>query len=78
MPSQYIRENILITTSGVFSYPPLLCSILALGSERSLFSIDYPFESTKEGVEFIENAPLSQIDREKICHLNAERALGLT
>ncbi len=77
MPSQYIRENILITTSGVSSYPPLLASILALGSDRILFSIDYPYESTKEAVEFIETAPLSQADREKICHENAERALGL-
>jgi 2,3-dihydroxybenzoate decarboxylase len=78
MPSQYIRENVFITTSGVFSYPPLLCSMLAVGADRVLFSIDYPYESTKEGVEFIENAPLSEIDREKICHLNAERVLGLT
>jgi 2,3-dihydroxybenzoate decarboxylase len=78
MPSQYVRENILITTSGVFSFPPLQCALLALGSDRILFSIDYPYESTKEGVEFIENAPISQIDREKICHLNAERVLKLS
>jgi len=77
MPSQYVRDNVLITTSGVFSFPPLLCSLLALGSDRILFSIDYPYESTKEGVEFIESAPISQTDREKICHLNAERVLGL-
>jgi len=77
MPSQYIRENVLITTSGVFSFPPLQCALSALGSDRILFSIDYPYESTKEGIEFIEGAPISQIDREKICHLNAERALRL-
>jgi len=77
MPSQYIRENILITTSGVFSFPPLQCAMLALGSDRILFSIDYPYESSKEGVEFIESAPISPIDRAKICHLNAERVLKL-
>jgi predicted TIM-barrel fold metal-dependent hydrolase len=43
-----------------------------------LFSIDYPFESTKDAVEFIESAPLSPIDREKICHLNAERLFDLS
>jgi 2,3-dihydroxybenzoate decarboxylase len=78
MPSQYVRDNILITTSGVFSFPHLQCALLALGSDRILFSIDYPYESTKEGVEFIENAPISQIDLEKICHLNAERVLKLS
>jgi 2,3-dihydroxybenzoate decarboxylase len=77
LPSQYIRDNIVITTSGVASYPPLLCSMLALGSDRILFSVDYPYESTKEAVEFIEGAPLSESDREKICHLNAERVLHL-
>jgi predicted TIM-barrel fold metal-dependent hydrolase len=45
---------------GVFDFPPLLCALLAPGSDRVLFSIDYPFESTKDAVEFIECAPLSQ------------------
>lgn len=78
MPSQYIRDNVVVTTSGVCSYPPLLATILAMGSDRILFSIDYPYESTKEAVEFIESAPLSEVDREKICYQNAERVLGLT
>ena len=77
LPSQYIRDNIVITTAGVDFYPSLLCSMLALGSDRIMFSVDYPYESTKEAVEFIDNAPLSDIDREKICHLNAERVLNL-
>jgi len=77
LPSQYIRDNIVVTTSGAFSYAPLLGCMLAIGADRILFSIDYPYESTKEAVEFIDTAPLSEIDREKICHLNAERVLGL-
>jgi 2,3-dihydroxybenzoate decarboxylase len=77
VPSQYIRENILVTTSGSFSYPPLLCAMLAISSDRIMFSVDYPYEETKEAVEFIYSAPLSEIDREKICHLNAERVLNL-
>ena len=77
MPSQYIRDNIMITTSGSCDVPALLCSMLALGSDRIMFSVDYPYESTKESVEFIERAPISEIDRKKICHLNAEKLLGL-
>lgn len=78
LPSQYIRENVIITTSGACDVPALMCSIMALGADRILFSIDYPYESSEEAVQFIENAPISQIDREKICHLNAERILRLT
>jgi predicted TIM-barrel fold metal-dependent hydrolase len=77
LPSEYIRDNIVITTTGVNFYPSLLCSMLALGCDRIMFSVDYPYESTKEAVELIDSAPLSDIDRQKICHLNAERILHM-
>jgi 2,3-dihydroxybenzoate decarboxylase len=77
LPSQYIRENIVITTSGQFANEPLLCAIQALGADRVLFSVDYPYEYVHEGVEFIEAAPISIEDKEKICYRNAERLLKL-
>ncbi len=77
LPSQYIKENIVITTSGQFAPEPLLCSLITLGADQILFAVDYPFESTEEGVHFIEAAPISDADKEKICHLNAERLLRL-
>lgn len=77
LPSQYIRDNIMITTSGACDVPALLCSVLSLGSERIMFSVDYPYESTEASVDFINRAPISEIDRAKICHLNAQRVLGL-
>ena len=78
MPSDYIRENLLITMSGVFSFPPLQCAMLALGVDHILFSVDYPYESTKDAAEFIEAAPIGEPDREMICHGNAERLLKLS
>ena len=77
VPSDYIRENVMVTTAGSFSAAPLVCSLLALGSDRIMFSIDYPYEYTEQAVHFIDNAPISELDREKICHLNAERLLKL-
>jgi 2,3-dihydroxybenzoate decarboxylase len=77
LPSQYIKENIMITTSGQCSSDPLLCSVATLGAERILFAVDYPFESTKEATHFIETAPISEADRDKICHVNTERLLRL-
>ncbi|GKQ39962.1 amidohydrolase family protein [Streptomyces sp. A012304] len=76
-PSDYIRENIMITTSGVCAQAPLLGSLLALGADRIMFSTDYPMEGNAEAVAFIDNAPISETDRAKICHLNAERLLRL-
>ncbi len=77
MPSEYIKANVMVTTAGSFSDAPLQCAITALGADRVLFSVDYPYEYTNEAVEFIEKAPISDSDREKICHGNAERLLRL-
>ncbi len=77
LPSEYIQRNIMVTTAGSFSAAPLLCALAALGSDRIMFSVDYPYEYTAEAVHFIENAPISELDREKICSGNARRLLNL-
>ncbi len=75
--SQYIRENVVITTAGVCDNAPLLCSIESIGADNVLFSTDYPFESALVAADFIEKAPLSEDVRKKICYQNAERLLKL-
>lgn len=77
LPSQYIQENMLVTTSGMFYDPALLCACMTLGVDRILFAVDYPFERNKAGSEFIERAPISEMDKRKICCMNAERLLKL-
>ena len=77
MPSQYIKDNFIVTTSGVCDNPPLLCTIDALGEDNVLFSADYPFEDTLVAAKFIDTAPVSEQVREKICYRNAERILKL-
>ncbi len=75
--ADYFLENFYITTSGMFTVQPLLCLLLVVGADRVIFSVDYPYSSSQEAQEFIESAPISSTDREKIAHLNAERLLGL-
>jgi 2,3-dihydroxybenzoate decarboxylase len=75
-PSQYVKDNFLVTTSGMFWQPALLCAYLALGADRILFAVDYPYESNREAVEFMEMAPICDSDKEKIFHLNAEKLLA--
>ena len=55
----------------------VVCAVSALGADRILFAVDYPWVSPKEGVELVERTPLSDTDKEKIYHLNAEKLLGL-
>jgi 2,3-dihydroxybenzoate decarboxylase len=76
-PSEYIRENIVVTTSGMFSAEPLHCTIAALGYEHVMFSADYPFESPEEAGHFMDTVPLPDNVRADIAYNNAVRLLGL-
>jgi 2,3-dihydroxybenzoate decarboxylase len=77
-PSQYIRENIAVTTSGMCSAEPLACTISALGADRVMFAADYPFEQADEAGHFIDTVPLPDKVRDDICVNNAVRLLGLS
>ncbi|MBX9685959.1 MAG: amidohydrolase family protein [Candidatus Obscuribacterales bacterium] len=77
LPGDYFRENFHISTSGNFNYPALQCSLMTIGADRILFSVDYPMDSNIDAANFINNAALSQSDREKIAFRNAEKLLGL-
>jgi 2,3-dihydroxybenzoate decarboxylase len=76
-PSDYIKQNIVVTTSGMCSAEPLDCTIAALGRDRVMFAADYPFESAPEAGEFIDRTPLSEPVRADIAFGNAVRLLGL-
>jgi Predicted metal-dependent hydrolase of the TIM-barrel fold len=76
-PSEYVRRNIYITTSGVASAQPLLAALLAMGSDHILLGTDYPFEDVRMMIDFLKNAPISMIDRSKIAHQNAEKMLRI-
>jgi 2,3-dihydroxybenzoate decarboxylase len=76
-PSEYIRDNIVVTTSGMSATDPLICTISALGSAHVMFAADYPFESAQEAAEFIDKAPIADDVRADICFNNAARLLGL-
>lgn len=77
LPSYYLRNNVYVTTSGVMSHAALLGAVHAVGVDRVLFSIDYPFESSAEAVRFLRSAPYAPADLARIAHGNAERILGL-
>ncbi len=78
MPSAYFGSNVVITTSGVFSPAALTGAVLEVGADAVMFSIDYPYESSRDAVAGFEQAALSDDDRHKIAHRNAERILRLT
>ncbi len=75
---EIFNSNFWITTSGFFSTPALLCSMMEMGADRILFAVDWPFVADSgPGAEWIRNAPISADDREKIMSGNARRLLKL-
>ena len=76
-PSSYIGTNVLITTSGVSSPAALTGAVLEIGADAIMFSVDYPYETTREAVDGFERTTLSDADRAKIAYSNAERLLRL-
>ncbi|MCC2976849.1 amidohydrolase family protein [Sphingomonas sp. PL-96] len=76
-PSDYLRSNIFITTSGVCSDAALRCALDELGPHNVMFSIDYPFEDTKTACDWIETARLGDAERAAVAHANARALLRL-
>ncbi len=76
-PSDYIKRNIVVTTSGMCAAEPLGCTIAALGRGRVMFAADYPFERAPEAGEFLDQTPLPEPVREDIAFKNAVRELRL-
>ncbi|MGA3127786.1 MAG: hypothetical protein ABSD13_13825 [Candidatus Korobacteraceae bacterium] len=81
LPSQYFKDYFVVSASGMFTHAQLLLTfdfgIIDLGRRQRPFCCDYPAENLKEAATFMNTAPISDDDKEKIYHLNAERVFSL-
>jgi predicted TIM-barrel fold metal-dependent hydrolase len=75
-PSEYLKNNVFVTTSGNYFEPAFMCTIEALGADRILLGTDYPYEDSDECMEFLEGLSISGEEKEKIYFQNA-RQLGI-
>ncbi len=73
----YFHDHFWITTAANWSYPALTCTLMEMGPERVLFSVDWPFASNTEGRAFIDKAPLDEAVRTGILGANAVELLKL-
>lgn len=77
LPSEYFHDHFYITTSGVMSSPALRLSIEVMGEDKIMFAADYPYESVKDGVKFMDEVEVTEVQRRKIYADNATRIFGL-
>jgi 5-carboxyvanillate decarboxylase len=83
--SDVFAQNITVTTSGAADFangnasagPALECTIKAIGADNIMWAIDYPYQPMGPAVKFLDEAAMSDGDREKIYHRNAERVFHI-
>jgi 5-carboxyvanillate decarboxylase len=76
-PSEYLKRNFLVTTSGMNHDPPLELCLKVLGPANVMWAIDYPYQRSPDAVEFMDAAPVSDAVRAQLYAGNAERVFGI-
>ncbi len=75
--TEYLRSNFYYSTSGNFSTLALMNTILAVGAERVMFAVDYPYETIAEAAAWFDSLVISEADWHRIARGNAEKLLKL-
>jgi 2,3-dihydroxybenzoate decarboxylase len=76
-PSDYMRANVYVTTSGMAWEPAILYTQQVLGVDRVMYAMDYPYQYVPEEVEVTDRLPIPEDDRESLYQRNAERVFKL-
>ncbi len=74
---EIFEKNFYLTTSGNFSDIALTASIAALGVDRIMFSVDWPFATNTEGADWLKATSLNTSDKAKVLGGNAAALLKL-
>lgn len=77
LPSDYVRTNVWVTTSGMNYWPQLRMTLDVLGWDKVLYATDYPFEKQGETVARVEAMPLTAAQKSTLFEENAARVFGL-
>jgi 5-carboxyvanillate decarboxylase len=75
--SDYMKENIYITTSGMAWEPAISFCQSVLGMDRVLYAMDYPYQFVPEEVAVTDNLPISAAETKMLYQTNAEKVFGL-
>jgi hypothetical protein len=68
---------VFITPSGMFSQAQLRYCVEVVGVDRIIHAVDFPMLGNEGAVSFLADADLSDEDKARIAHGNADKLLGL-
>jgi 5-carboxyvanillate decarboxylase len=75
--SEYVKENIPITSSGMAWAPVIMFMQEVVGMDRVMYAMDYPYQFDKAEVTVTDELPISDADKKKFYQTNAERIFKL-
>ena len=70
--SDYVRENIWLTTSGMPWPPTIRYCQEVMGMDRVLYAMDYPYQFVAAEVTMQDGLAISDADKKKFFQTNAE------
>jgi len=76
-PSDYLKENIWVTTSGMQWAPAIKFCLEVLGEDRVMYAMDYPYQFVPEEVRVTDDLAVSDSVKKKIYQLNSEKVFKL-
>jgi 5-carboxyvanillate decarboxylase len=76
-PSEYFRDHVFVTTSGMAWEPVILFAQSVLGVEHVMYAMDYPYQYVPEEVQVTDDLPIGDDDKRKLYQTNAERVFRL-
>lgn len=76
-PSEYFREHVTLSTSGMNFAAPLRAAIEIMGADRIMFAADHPMENQRQVVDAYNAIPLSPEERRRISETTARRVFRL-
>lgn len=75
--SEYMRENVWVTNSGVAWEPAIMFCRQVLGADRVLYAMDYPYQYQPDEVLVSDRLPITPEEKKLYFQGNAERVFGL-
>ena len=76
-PSDYLKENIWVTTSGMQWAPAIKFCLEVLGEDRVMYAMDYPYQFVPDEVRVTDELAVSDSVRKKLYQSNSENVFKL-
>jgi len=75
--SDYLRENVWITTSGMAWEPAIMFVRSVIGADRVMYAMDYPYQFVPDEVAVTDNLPVSAAEKKAFYQDIAESVFRL-